>query len=33
MRTVDTETATVASLAGVVNTLLNQLRAAGIIQL
>lgn len=29
----DTETATVASLAGVVNTLLNQLRAAGIIQL
>lgn len=30
---VDTETATVASLAGVVNTLLNQLRAAGIIQL
>lgn len=29
---VDTETATVASLAGVVNTLLNQLRAAGIIQ-
>lgn len=30
---VDTETATVTSLAGVVNTLLNQLRAAGIIQL
>lgn len=30
---VDTETATVASLAGVVNTLLNQLRAAGIIKL
>lgn len=30
---VNTETATVASLAGVVNTLLNQLRAAGIIQL
>ena len=30
---VDTENATVASLAGVVNTLLNQLRAAGIIQL
>lgn len=30
---VDTETATVASLAGVVNTLLSQLRAAGIIQL
>lgn len=30
---VDTETATVASLAGVVNTLLNQLRAASIIQL
>lgn len=30
---VDAETATVASLAGVVNTLLNQLRAAGIIQL
>lgn len=30
---VDTETATVASLAGIVNTLLNQLRAAGIIQL
>jgi hypothetical protein len=30
---VDTETATAASLAGVVNTLLNQLRAAGIIQL
>lgn len=30
---VDTETATVASLAGVFNTLLNQLRAAGIIQL
>lgn len=30
---VDTEIATVASLAGVVNTLLNQLRAAGIIQL
>lgn len=30
---VDTETATVVSLAGVVNTLLNQLRAAGIIQL
>lgn len=29
---VDTETATVASLAGVVNTLLNRLRAAGIIQ-
>ena len=30
---VDTETVTVASLAGVVNTLLNQLRAAGIIRL
>ena len=30
---VDTETATVTSLAGVVNALLNQLRAAGIIQL
>lgn len=30
---VDTETATVGSLAGVVNTLLNQLRAAGIIHL
>lgn len=30
---VDTETATVTSLAGVVNSLLNQLRAAGIIQL
>lgn len=30
---VDTESATVASLAGAVNTLLNQLRAAGIIQL
>lgn len=30
---VDTETATVGSLAGVINTLLNQLRAAGIIQL
>lgn len=30
---VDTETATAASLAGVVNTLLNQLKAAGIIQL
>lgn len=30
---VDTKTATIASLAGVVNTLLNQLRAAGIIQL
>lgn len=30
---VDTKTATAASLAGVVNTLLNQLRAAGIIQL
>ena len=30
---VDTETATAASLAGVVNTLLKQLRAAGIIQL
>ena len=30
---VDIKTATVASLAGVVNTLLNQLRAAGIIQL
>lgn len=30
---VDTETVTVASLAGVVNTLLNQLRVAGIIQL
>lgn len=30
---VDTETATVASLAGVVNTLLNQLKAAGIILL
>ena len=29
---VDTKTATAASLAGVVNTLLNQLRAAGIIQ-
>ena len=30
---VDTETATVGSLAGVINNLLNQLRAAGIIQL
>ena len=30
---VDTETATVASLAGVVNTLLTQLRTAGIIQM
>lgn len=30
---VDTETVTIASLAGVVNTLLNQLRAAGIIRL
>lgn len=30
---VDTETATAASLAGVVNTLLSQLKAAGIIQL
>lgn len=30
---IDTETATTASLAGVVNTLLDQLRAAGIIQL
>lgn len=30
---VDTETATVASLAGVINTLLTQLRTAGIIQL
>ena len=30
---VDTETATAGSLAGVINTLLNQLRAAGIIQL
>lgn len=30
---VDTETATVASLAGVINTLLNQLRTAGIIQM
>lgn len=30
---VDTETATASSLAGVINTLLNQLRAAGIIQL
>lgn len=30
---VDTETANVGSLAGVINTLLNQLRAAGIIQL
>lgn len=30
---IDTETATVDSLAGVINTLLNQLRAAGIIQL
>lgn len=30
---VDTETATVGSLAGVINTLLNQLRVAGIIQL
>lgn len=30
---VDTETATVTSLAGVINTLLNRLRAAGIIQL
>ena len=32
MRTVDTETATIVSLAGVNNTLLNQLRTAGIIQ-
>ena len=30
---VDTETATVASLAGVINTLLSQLRTAGIIQM
>lgn len=30
---VDTETATVASLVGVINTLLNQLRTAGIIQM
>lgn len=33
MRTVDTETATTVSLTGVDNTLFNQLRNAGIIQL
>lgn len=33
MRNVDTETATTVSLDGVNNTLLNQLRTAGIIQL
>ena len=33
MRTVDTETATIISLAGVNNTLFNQLRTAGIIKL
>ena len=32
MRTVDTETTIIVSLAGVNNTLLNQLRTAGIIQ-
>lgn len=33
MRTVDTETTTIVSLDGVNNTLFNQLRTAGIIQL
>ena len=33
MRTVDTETATIVSLTGVNNTLFNQLRTAGIIQI
>lgn len=33
MRNVDTETATIVSLDGVNNTLFNQLRTAGIIQL
>ena len=33
MRNVDTETATIVSLAGVINTLLTQLGTAGIIQL
>lgn len=33
MRTVDTETATIVSLVGVNNTLFNQLRTAGIIQI
>lgn len=33
MRTVDTETTITVSLAGVNNTLFNQLRTAGIIQL
>ena len=33
MRTVDTETATTVGLDGVNNTLFNQLRTAGIIQL
>lgn len=33
MRTVDVETATTVSLDGVNNTLFNQLRTAGIIQL
>ena len=33
MRTVDTETVNTVSLAGVNNTLFNQLRTAGIIQL
>lgn len=33
MRNVDTETATTVSLDGVNNTLFNQLRTAGIIQL
>ena len=33
MRTVDTETATTVSLDGANNTLFNQLRTAGIIQL
>lgn len=33
MRTVDTETANTVSLTGVNNTLFNQLRTAGVIQL
>ena len=33
MRTVDIETATTVSLTGINNTLFNQLRTAGIIQL
>lgn len=33
MRTVDTETTTIVSLTGVNNTLFNQLRTTGIIQL